>query len=356
MMNIPDIGLKIAKLKKYIFIRPLGNTIQKYLKDSSSVTVSSQTENDISMIQFFYKDIDWIVWTYEFYLKHVAQGIEHSADPTTLSLLQSLNLSSYLDFVQNIFKSHFVLAIQHINGMNQSRGTGHTSACTSPIMDLLLCGTDIPIPTSMYDLPKVLYYALQETKYSLSTTDETDSSASTNVQPVSLVYTNRNQKLQNSDINSNKLYHEVENMRYDILYLYILAHVAINITNVHNVPSDNNNHDTLALFNHTPSSSSTALLHWKDTFHAMIESHPHSSAKSMIYLAPIVIAMVQLEWYCHPSQPCCSNETTTLRYIEETLMAYNRCPLGIPLKVMVSDLLKDQYVHSVNVQSLRPRF
>jgi hypothetical protein len=338
ILDIPDIATKIAKLKKYTFIRPLGNAIREYFELTSSATASLESDNDIYMIELLYKDIDWIVWTYEFYVNQVSKGMDPSADPTTPPILQSLSLLSYPEFVNHIFHSYIVPTIRYMNGMNQShvqQGTNHTSEGTSPIIDLLLCGTDIPIPASIYDLPKALYYALQETKYSPSTNDDTDSSASTNV---SLVYMNRNHKLRNNNVSSNKSYHEVENMRYNVLYLYLLAHVSIYITNVHNIPSDNKNHDASTLFSHTPSPS---LLRWKHTLTKVIQSHPLPSAQSMMYLAPVVMSMVQLEWYCHPTLPI-TNEPTILTRNEEAFSAYSRCPLGIPLKLIVSELLKDQ--------------
>jgi hypothetical protein len=331
ILDIPDIAFKIEKLKRYTFLRPLGVAIQEnsHHKSTSKVTAttgstiadlsqSSSSKNDIHMIQVFYKEIDWIVWTYELWRNQNAS--ESSASLVRHELLTSL---SYSEFVNRIFQSYFVPAVQYINDMHRS----HDDEGASPILDLLLCRTDIPIPSSMYDLPKALYYALEQTKYVPSTHDDTDSSASTEV---SLVYAHRNQNLQN---NSNKLYYEVEDMRYNILYLYILAQVAMNITNAQ--PSGNNIHE----------SPSTTTMRWKDTFMKIIECHPLSSAQHMMHLVPLVSAMMQLEWYCNHvtiSQSSSTDKTVTMYTYDDTFQAYGHCPLTMSLKSIVSDLLKEE--------------
>ena len=192
-------------------------------------------------------------------------------------------------------------------------------------MELILCGTDIPIPSSVYDLPNVIYAALQNTKYPPSTANGTDSGAPSNV---ALVYINRNRTLQNNYFNSNKVYYELENMRYNMVYLHLLAHVAIAFSNTHvETPSDNNHH--------IPSN-------WKDIFTTMIQCHPLSSSQSMLYLAPVVIATEQLDWCCHI--PPCTNETTNSYHKEETFSVFRQSPHKLVLPSIVAELVNARYV------------
>ena len=331
IMDIPDISVVMTKLKKYAFTRPLKNAIQKHIELSSSpvsaaVTVpSSKSENDIDLIQSLHKDIDLIVWTYEFYKNHVSVTIDPSAAPSSSPLQSSLSSLSYPEFINYIYESIILPTILHINAMNQSR-EHHSNEDSSTIMDLILCGTDIPIPSSVYDLPNVIYAALQNSKYPPSTTNGTDSGTPSNV---ALVYINRNRTLQNSNFKSNKVYYELENMRYNMVYLHLLAHVAIAFSNTHvETPSDNNHH--------IPSN-------WKNTFTTMIQCHPLSSSQSMLYLAPVVIATEQLDWYCHPI-PTWTNETTNSYHKEETFSVFRQSPLKLVLPSIVAELVNARYV------------
>ena len=349
--GMSDIEFMIKKLKDYAHCNPL------YI----SILSSLNSENDIAVIDSLYKDIDLVVWTYQFYDKYLSSprtggSTEHSTAPP-------LSLLSYPDFVEQVFQSFIVPTIQHINATNYNRvystvnGDRDGIPDTSTIMDLILCGTDIPIPESIYDLPKVLHEALEQTKHPPSTTTATVSSASSQV---SLVFLNRNEQLRNHDLRDAlqrrderlaKICLEEETVRYNMLYLYILAHVAINVTSVHIRPFNNGN--DLTLSNHA---SLPQLLNWKDTFQKMIEFHTFYSAQSMSYLVPLMIPIVELDWYCHPTKVCASSTNVMAPHNEESLIAFSRYAQDVSLESIISDLLKDRYVvgvvlHRLNLNS-----
>ena len=333
IMDIPDIAIKIKKLKDFTFVSPLMNAVTE-----ASSSVSSTLEKDMDAIKILYKEIDLIVWTYEFYTNHIALSNDGSAKPGTSSLSLSLPLLSYPDFVNYIFESVIVPTIQHINAMNHSRVNSDldeddTLLNTNTIMDLILCGTDIPIPTSIYDLPNVLYDALHQSKYPPSNDVAVDSS-SLSLSNLSLVYMNRNQQLRKNDEHPTKIRLE-ENKRYNMLYIYLLAHVAIHISSNNNAE---NNSETSYLSNHPPT---RPLLNWKNTLTEISKCHPFSSLQSLTYLVPVIIAIVQLDWYSHPTKSWSTDVTTLLN---NNTYAFSRYALNVSLKSIVSDLLKEEYV------------
>jgi hypothetical protein len=350
LFNTPDIENMIGTLKRYTFMTPL----LVALTSSFSTLPSNNDVQDTDPIKVLYKEIEMIVWMYKYYKLYSAR--QNSRDAVPLS---------YTEFIQHVMQHTVVPTLQQINYTNQRRERRKQQEPTqsladfetsNTIVDLLLCGTSISIPETIYDLPKVLYKALEETKYAPHT-------SSTGTGELSLAYLNRNRQLchpattstvtyYNNDAKDKAMltYYNNENNRYNMLYLYLLAHIAYDVTDTLLSPTPASTVDGMDVRDDEYDTSGYELTEtdWKSTLSDIIGCHPPSSKP--MHLTPTILAIVQLDWYClqvvrtrktkvtfaSTAGTSCTESITT------PLLCRNRSDPNVPLSTIVGILIDDK--------------